>query len=312
MIVSDYINFPDMQLHLKFNLSGMLVKPNGVVSCRIRDMDDIGRLYLLKNLFDQNNICLWKLNIFWLMGARWDRPINEKQESFDLKVFADFINGIGAKTVEILDPHSYASLAAIDNARAMEYQRNLYERFPENKNKLLVIPDAGAQKKGFDFLMWQQKTEHLQCLKSRKGEQVNIDLYSPNINLNHGSLIEGKDLIIVDDICDGGATFIAIAKKLAPYKPKSLSLMVTHGIFSKGFGELCNYFQHIYTTNSFRDFNKGSTHQFLSPFLELSLNNYTSRLEVYDALPGTQVNVYQIFKPTGEDSNECFIVDRRI
>jgi ribose-phosphate pyrophosphokinase len=56
-------------------------------------------------------------------------------------------------------------------------------------------------------------------------------------------------VLIVDDICDGGGTFIGIAKAL----PKDVKkyLYVTHGIFSKGLRELTGHFEHIYTTNSY-------------------------------------------------------------
>lgn len=41
------------------------------------------------------------------------------------------------------------------------------------------------------------------------------------------------DILIVDDICDGGRTFIEAARLLKPMC-NSISLYVTHGIFSKG------------------------------------------------------------------------------
>lgn len=47
--------------------------------------------------------------------------------------------------------------------------------------------------------------------------------------------LEGKDVIIADDICDGGRTFIELAKILRKEYPASITLYVTHGIFSRGF-----------------------------------------------------------------------------
>jgi len=68
-----------------------------------------------------------------------------------------------------------------------------------------------------------------------------------------------KDLIIIDDICDGGATFINIAKHFrenyGDLKGK-IYLIVTHGIFSKGTTELGQYFDGIYTTNSYKNCNQ--------------------------------------------------------
>jgi ribose-phosphate pyrophosphokinase len=47
--------------------------------------------------------------------------------------------------------------------------------------------------------------------------------------------LKGKPMLIVDDICDGGRTFIELAKVLREFEPSEIILYVTHGIFSKGF-----------------------------------------------------------------------------
>jgi len=70
-----------------------------------------------------------------------------------------------------------------------------------------------------------------------------------------------KDIIIIDDICDGGGTFINIAKEINnefkrfQNRQGKIYLIVTHGIFSKGFDELKQYFDGIYCTNSYSEYN---------------------------------------------------------
>ena len=44
----------------------------------------------------------------------------------------------------------------------------------------------------------------------------------------------GKNVLIIDDICDGGMTFKLLAKDLLAAGAKSVVLFVTHGLFSKG------------------------------------------------------------------------------
>ncbi len=56
--------------------------------------------------------------------------------------------------------------------------------------------------------------------------------------------------LIVDDICDGGGTFIGIAEQL-PFIP-DLALYTTHGIYSRGLDPLKAWFKRLYTTNSFK------------------------------------------------------------
>lgn len=60
---------------------------------------------------------------------------------------------------------------------------------------------------------------------------------------------EGK-LLIVDDICDGGGTFLGLAEATGLGADR-LDLWVTHGIFSKGFTELLQNFGTIHTTDSY-------------------------------------------------------------
>ncbi len=80
--------------------------------------------------------------------------------------------------------------------------------------------------------------------RDKTGKITHTDVFSP-------APIEGYDCFIVDDICDGGRTFIELAKTLKEKGAEKIYLYITHGIFSNGFGDLSTYFEHIYTTNSF-------------------------------------------------------------
>ena len=75
-------------------------------------------------------------------------------------------------------------------------------------------------------------------------------------------------ILIVDDLCDGGGTFLGIANQAEGTVP--LGLYITHGIFSKGFGELGKHFSKIYTTNS---------------YYERDENTPSPLVTVYDCLP---------------------------
>jgi ribose-phosphate pyrophosphokinase len=55
-----------------------------------------------------------------------------------------------------------------------------------------------------------------------------------------------QNIWVVDDLCDGGATFISVAKLLrSQYTFAQLNLYVTHGLFSKGKEELSKYYDNI-------------------------------------------------------------------
>ena len=52
----------------------------------------------------------------------------------------------------------------------------------------------------------------------------------------------------MDDICDGGATFVQLAKKLKEQGAESVSLFVTHMIACKGLQAL-SIFENVYYIN---------------------------------------------------------------
>ncbi|CCJ77069.1 Ribose-phosphate pyrophosphokinase [Cronobacter muytjensii 530] len=64
--------------------------------------------------------------------------------------------------------------------------------------------------------------------------------------------VKDKAVLIVDDLCDAGGTFIGSAQVLRDAGARSVSLYVTHGVFSKGVENLLNNgIDQLYTTTSF-------------------------------------------------------------
>lgn len=126
-----------------------------------------------------------------------------------------------------------------------------------NNRFILISPDAGASKKIYKLAeQIGYKGDIITCSKDRDTDGKLTKTVVPMGK----HWISNKDIIIIDDICDGGATFINIAKELKSngFKNK-IYLIVTHGIFSKGFKELSQYFNSIYCTNSYQDIKFGSS-----------------------------------------------------
>lgn len=64
-------------------------------------------------------------------------------------------------------------------------------------------------------------------------------------------IYEASRIVIVDDICDGGRTFIEAAKEIRKFNTDAiLVLVVTHGIFSNGREELLKYFTKVVALNT--------------------------------------------------------------
>jgi len=171
--------------------------------------------------------------------ARQDRVCNAG-EALGISAFAKIINSMEYNAVYVSDPHSDVSPAVLDRCH-VRTQAELFLPFfsdydiPRQELIYLVSPDAGAAKKTRECFklikMIHQNVKVVYANKVRNTETGEIT----ETNLAESEKIEeGAHFIVVDDICDGGRTFIDLGKVLKTYKPKSLRLHVTHGIFSKG------------------------------------------------------------------------------
>jgi ribose-phosphate pyrophosphokinase len=202
----------------------------------------------------------------YIIGARSDRKFEEGGNNYLKDVICPVINSLNFKTVTCIDPHSDVLEACIKGFRKESNLelchftfKNIYGSgqvgpFTDPKF-ILVSPDAGASKKIYKLAeQIGYKGDIITCSKDR---DENGKLTKCIIPLDKCDYY-GKDFIIIDDICDGGNTFINIMKELKDHlylenKDSKFYLIVTHGIFSKGFDELSKYFDGIYCTNSYRD-----------------------------------------------------------
>jgi ribose-phosphate pyrophosphokinase len=126
-------------------------------------------------------------------------------------------------------------------------------------NLVIVAPDKGAVKRanlaakvlGVTDIIYGEKVRD-----PENGEILGIiverELPDGTVTASPEQLgIKGKPILIVDDICDGGRTFIELAKSLKTYGTGAIYLYVTHGIFSKGFEVFEGLIDQFYVANLF-------------------------------------------------------------
>lgn len=228
-----------------------IVSDEVLIRARIASSADVMRLLLLTDALRRLNAQHIDLFIPYLPYARQDRVCHQG-EALSAKVFADLINSQGYRSVMAVDPHSNVMPALINNFIGISVfghvSRAINDRGDDATRKcVLVAPDAGATKRvettasaiGF-------KGAVTQAMKVRSENGVSVRL------MNETDALQ-RDAIIVDDICDGGATFIALADALNTAGASSVSLCVTHGLFTKGIKHLFdNGIGRIYATNSWR------------------------------------------------------------
>jgi len=113
---------------------------------------------------------------------------------------------------------------------------------------LIIAPDKGARERAEEV----GAIFHTPVVVAEKVRDLSSGLItSYNIGPGFEGLVyEPNKVLVIDDICDGGATFRILADNL----PKSTEkhLWVTHGLFSRGIEHLQhnNGYDHIITTNS--------------------------------------------------------------
>lgn len=232
------ISFPDGHKHLKLKDEDLNLTE---ISLSITSFDDLFLLYQLASLCPN----LGKIRINYLLGARCDRQFS-KGEARDLGIIASYINDMDFDVVEILKPHSEVSLDLINNSTAISVTKQLLGQcisYSGITDCSIIAPDKGAA-------VWIEKElerdDIVKCNKTRVEGKVD------KIEIPADAVIK-PTCIIVDDLCDGGATFIQCSKELRKRGAREVHLVVTHGIFSKGFEELDQWISTIHCTNSFKD-----------------------------------------------------------
>lgn len=178
-----------------------------------------------------------KLDIPYFPYSRQDR-VCHAGESFALKVAFDILATAGVR-IYTRDMHSNAHLdfpPIVHNTKQHELALGLPEY------DLLVGPDAGSAKK-VSGVAKSMQTKFILLNKSRVGRSIEIEVP----DTHHP--IKGR-VCIVDDLCDGGGTFIAAANALFAASDDraitQLDLYVTHGFFTAGIEKLKTTFDNIY------------------------------------------------------------------
>ena len=183
------------------------------------------------------------LTIPYLPYARQDRVCNYG-EAHSFKVFCGLINSINAASVTVYDPHSYVCEALINNVIIVHQEEPIIQYLGADITyDVIISPDGGAIKKAFN-LAREIGAQFESAVKFRNVStgEVEKSIFQPIES------IDGKKCIIIDDIGDGMASFMYLAKEIfSENSPLLLDLYVTHAICSNGTKEVYKYFENIFT-----------------------------------------------------------------
>lgn len=242
--------FPGGEVHVSFpddhdlNVHEDARHYDFAIVAKITSSDDLIAALVLNDYLRRKGAFSVSLICPYLPAARQDRGA-----PLSAKVYADLINSAGFDRVVGLDPHSDVMPALINKYRSADVV-TLWEdvfKLYKSEDTVLVIPDQGAGKR-VEAVAARYGFRTVQGFKHRDFATGKLSGFSVE------PFPEGtKNAVIVDDICDGGGTFIGLAlviNEQTACRLENLALLVTHGIFSKGTKDLRRYFNKIITSDS--------------------------------------------------------------
>ena len=265
------------------------------------DEELVTLIYLVNHL--RSKVPNTPLNLFmpYVPNARMDRT-KKDCEVFTLKYFAKIINGLKFSRVYVLDPHSDVTPALIDNVIVMSPEKyiintidhiKMFNDINDNNDLYIYFPDAGAYKRYKDMEVFKPYNkiygkkvrdwntgkilglnivdENEQTFKiTEKQDYSNPDTFDDTtIKIRP---LQGKFVLMVDDIISYGGTMYYSAEKLHELGAKDIFAYATHvepnsfmdkekGTFIKSFGfnDISRHTQNqivnmLFTTDSIYNF----------------------------------------------------------
>lgn len=186
---------------------------------------------------------LCELLLPFVPGARQDRLNTAGDVLFTARSVANMINARDFCNVVIFDPHSDVTPALIDRCTVVTAADCINP--PAGKYAAVISPDAGAEKRA-SAVAKKLGVPLLHAWKSRDTSTGAIT----GFGMEEDYLRPNQLVLVVDDICDGGGTFVGLAGEIAKRDKLTPHLFVTHGLFTQGTQGLLAHYRHVYTTDS--------------------------------------------------------------
>lgn len=206
-----------------------LIQSENFVEADIRCNDGMMLLLQLASVLEDVKSSLY---LPYLPCSRYDR-VEEAHDCLSVKVVAKLINSMGFARVTIEDCHSDVGIALLERAVNVEQHDLVQSLIPDlSTYDAIIAPDAGAMKKAGKLAL-KLGVPLVKCDKVRDFKTGKIVKFSAPVE----ELRPFAKVLIVDDICDGGGTFIGLTEVIHSIVPE-VDLYVTHGIFSKGVEKL--------------------------------------------------------------------------
>lgn len=237
----EVISFPDGEKHLKINKLDR--KDTVGIICRITNSDDLFLLMQLSDVLNRQCVVVDELVITYLMTMRCDRLFSLEQP-FSLGIIANVVNSFNANSVTIIEPHSDVSLKLIKNSEAFFGMVRA-----KDEDFIYCFPDKGSS------LRYKEPRNRKPIICSKVRDKNTGALVEFKLE-DLGDYKTGMNIFVVDDLCDGGGTFLGVEKVLRALRPNAIMLGVTHAIQKAGIEKVARVYDKVLITNSYKSWEK--------------------------------------------------------
>lgn len=238
---------PEFESQLCYRYCSIIMQPTTLCDNYVWDI-----LLILNSLKHLNfNIVNKYLYLPYLPHGRADR-VFEHGNALPLECFFEIVED-KFDIIFLTDPHSsfYQRYERPNlQIEVKEQHHCVIETIPNIESScVLVSPDQGAT---FKTQKLQQALDKRMIASFVVEAKKKRDIATGKVistTIDTSIDITNKICYIIDDICDGGGTFIPLAKLLKQMGAKKVILYVTHGIFSKGLDCFNDCIDQIYCYN---------------------------------------------------------------
>ncbi len=178
-----------------------------------------------------------------------------KRESLDCSLALQELVNMGASNIITFDAHDPRVVNAIpmsgfDNYMpTYQFIKALLKKKPDikidNEHLMIISPDEGAMARaiyfsnvlGVDMGMFYKRRDYSTIVNGKNPIVAHEFL---------GDSVEGKDVIIIDDMISSGESMLDTAKMLKERKAKRVFVCTTFGLFTDGFDKFDEFYEKGY------------------------------------------------------------------
>lgn len=185
------------------------------------------------------------------------------RESLDCALALQELTNMGVENIITFDAHdprvqNAIPLKGFETVQPIyQYTKGLLRNFPDlqvdSEHMMIISPDEGGMRRAIYFAN-MLKLDVGMFYKRRDYTKV-VDGRNPIIAHEFlGADVEGKDLVIIDDMISSGESVQEVAKELKKRKARRVFVCATFGLFTNGFARFDQYYEDgiidgIFTTN---------------------------------------------------------------